>query len=227
MTNELITSDAINALGKFESEENKSLITASGGFLPRIMLMQSGSGPVAKKKAEQGTFVLIEGENVTHLGESFSVLVLAWRPKAMRFAPDVLSYHDPSSEEFQKIIAESDAPGQSSTGYGPEYLLWLPAPYSCYATYFFSNPTERREVANLETYMRGAATISANFIDPPKSRFSWWGPQITKCAQAFDIPTKEDDPEWFTTLDQTVSKFKNPPENEVETADDDAGDRER
>jgi hypothetical protein len=163
-----------------------------------------------------GNFGLTENKVTIDLGKSFVAMILAWRPKAMQFKPDVLSFYDPKSQGFMDIQRTAD--GQDSgKGYGPELLFWLPEQKK-FATYFFGNKTGRNEAPNVIGEMKKSrkCKIVSDLIENKK--FSWHGP---KC-EAYDL-TLNVQPD-ITELKAVLEKFNNPPSSTVELAEKDGAD---
>jgi hypothetical protein len=200
-------------VAKYATEENFEVST-SAGYLPRVQMMDSNNKLVKQNKFPQGHFALIRDQSITDLTSEFNCIVIGWRPKAMQFNPDVISYYDPNSEGFKKLAARAELPN-SGCGYGAEFLIYLPD-YECFATYFLGNKTGRREAGNFKAFLKKACTIKAKFIETKK--FSWWGSEPVACDIGLEGPDS-------VKLFKVIDRFNNPPESEVEVADEQQRDR--
>lgn len=186
-------------------------------YMPYIQLMGSGSNAVKERKISVGNFALCRGkDDFDDLGEEALVVVCNYRARAMEFGDSgVQSYYDPENTEFQRIKEVALGSG-GDCSYGLEYLLWLPE-QGVFATYFGGNATARKRVEDFIGVMKKPATMKSVYIDPPRSKFSWYGPTI----EGVEIDVVPPESSEFKTV---MDKFKNPPKNEVEAADEDSRD---
>lgn len=219
MKNELTTTEAKGAtlvpfVEKTDLAEFKE-VSSPSSFLPYVQLLGSNSEKVKDGSFPIGHFALCENQQLVDLGDEFITILLAWRPKAMRFGEEPISVHDPNDPEFQRIKAEALGPNSEGTGFGPEFLLWVPD-YERYATYFLGNKTGRREAGNVQTFMGQACKLKSHLIKTKK--YSWHGPQVAEFAGNVKVP------DW-TEAEEIVNIFKNPPKSDVESVD--APSRER
>ena len=208
--NALVPSEMTGAVGKYGKEEDFDSLTR-GSFLPRLQVMQGSSGPVKEKKVAIGNLALIKGKDVIDLGEEVAAIVISWRSKAMDF-DNTVSYYDKNSSSFKEIERKSKVEKQGF-GVGPEFLIWL-VDQKELATLFCASATLQREAPNVKAKMGDKCILASNYIDPPKSKFSWYGIQTKDCDYEVESP------DW-NLLTEEVNKFNNPPETEVEVADDD------
>lgn len=216
MSNELTTNNGALvpvsgfAVNKYADDAAFGEIASASTFLPRIMLMQSGSDHVKEGKAQMGHHYMIEGKDkLIDLTRDTQILPLAWRPKAMDLSDKeaIVTVYNPNDPEFKRIMEKSEETN-SNCMYGPEYLVWVP---SCklFATYFMSSKTSRREAPNLKALIGRAASLKSQLIKGKK--YSWFGPVVTICTQAIEVPSME-------AVKLEVEKFANPPEKEIEAA---------
>lgn len=196
------------APAKFATPEALSKLTSTG-FLQRIQLMGGNSEIVKEGRFPIGHFALISGKTHEDLTSEFTAAVLAWRPRAMQFQPEVVSYFDPETDAFKKVVDRADNEPQSNCGYGPEFLLWLPD-YEKFGLFFCSNITARNEAPNIAAFMRKACTIRSELIKTKK--YVWHGPRVAKCDLEIKLPDLE-------LLRETVTKFCSPSSSEVEQAE--------
>ena len=219
---ELATQDAVKNLlaanpSKFATDVALATVSSSG-YLPYIQLFGANSQEVKRGEFPMGHFGLNKGkDNRIDLGDEFVGFFLSWRPKAMVYKPEVLSFFDPSAEAFKKIQAEADEPN-SNKGFGAEFLVWLPQ-HKEFATYFLGNKTGRNEAPNLigpmtDTQGPLACIQKAKLIET--ARYSWHGPSTLPFDLDID-PMPE-----VGALANQLEKFNNPPVavKEVDTEED-------
>lgn len=209
---ELIPVDDVEA-------DNVALIVAkSSAYLPRIKLCQGSAKEVnSRQVARGGNYALVKSkEDVEDLGDEVPMLICAGRAKALRTGDMILSFFDPSDEEFKKIEEESKVK-DSGCMYGPEYLVWLPD-QECFATLFLNSPTARRESGAVHARLRKAALLTSHLIVKPK--FSWFGPVCKDCSTPFDIPD-------LTVVQEQINKFRNERSSAVKVEDSTEDTRER
>lgn len=192
---------------KFATSEALSQLTTTG-YLARVQLLGGNSEIVKEGKFPIGHFAVVVGKNHEDLTTEFNAVILSWRPKAMQFRPDILSYYDPTSKEFKEIIVRANEGGDSGCGYGPEFLLWLPD-YDKFALFFCSNVTARNEAGNIHSFMHKVCTFKSELIKTKK--YTWHGPRVSKC----DLEVKMPD---LAVITEVMTRFNNPPVNEIEQA---------
>ena len=214
----LIPAEIAGTIQKHDDSMFEKVASASA-FLPRIMLMATTSGLVVDKKMAAGDYALVDGDSFIDLGSEFDLLVCNWRPKAMDVSGnEIVSAYDPDSAVFKEIQAKADVK-DSGCMFGPEFLVYVKSAKK-YASYFMSSKTSRREAPALRKYLTKAATLKSHLIDPPKSKYKWYGPVVTSCSTPFEVPSLE-------SLKVEINKFNNPPVEEREPADEASGTRER
>lgn len=187
-------------------------LSAAGGFLPRVMLMTANSMLVQEGKINQGHYGLVKSkDSCEDLTKEVTCLALAWRPKAMEIVEgEITTIYDHKSAEFDRIAKASVTP-DSGCMYGPEFLLWLPSA-KCFATYYASSKTARREAPNLFNLIGKPALLKSHLIKGKK--FNWFGPVVTSCSVPFSYPSDED-------IVENVKRFNNVPDTEVVPETDD------
>lgn len=141
-------------------------------------------------------------EEVTDLGKSIDVYVLARRPKAIDYGDReaIIETFDPTSAEFQRIAEESKEK-DSSCMYGPSLLLFERST-GRFVEFFCASKSARSSAKNLYAYLpltaadikarglkgeepRGpiAATLKSRLIVKPD--FSWFVFDVSKCSTPF------------------------------------------
>lgn len=226
MSNELIpaSADEVQSLlaqteSKYADETALAEVTKVGDWLPYIQLMGGNSLEVKRGEFPLGHFCLRKGKQMIDLGSEFVCYLLSWRPKAMQFAPKVLSFFDVESEEFKDIQQRSDQPN-SGCGFGPEFLVWLPEAKE-FATYFLGNKTGRNEAPNLVALIKDGTRLCkqvAHLIET--SDYAWHGPRTVPYDLEIELPPIAD-------IKREVEKFNNPPAAQEEVAEENDADDER
>lgn len=202
---------------KYATETALSEVTKVGDWLPYIQLMGSNSIEVKKGEFPMGHFALRKNRRMIDMGEEFIAYLIAWRPKAMQFAPKVLSYFDSTSEAF-KAIEEKSKSKNAGCGYGPEFLVWLPE-YKEMVTYFLGNKTGRNESPNLIALITDGTykcKQKSHLIDD--GEHSWHGPMTLPYDLDIELPS-------VVTLRKELDKFNNPPAA-IEEVTEEAGEDE-
>lgn len=183
---------------------------SSQTFLPRIMLMQSGSEAVKQDKIKQGHFAVVaDKENPQDIGDTFDALVLTNRAKALRLEGNevVEDIYNPEDPSFKKIVADSAVKTEGiSLMYGPEFLVYLIAEKK-YATFFFSNPTARREAPIVRGMLGKIVTFKKKAIK--SGARSWNGiTSFASTAPLAELPDMEEMKKNIATFQNPISKKK-------------------
>lgn len=213
----------VNELGgevqKYDDDVFKEVVT-SGGYLPRVQLMTSQSNKCKSGAFPINHFALVRDGNHLDLGNEVDVLVIAWRPKAIQITDEtVIAVFDHESDQFKSIVEKSEVQ-DSGCLYGPEYLVYVPSQKQ-YGLFFMGSKSSRRESPNVKALIGKSGTLEAKHVVTKK--YEWYTPSIKPCTTPFDVPDIEE-------IKEQVDKFNNPPESEVEVADeggDSAEDRAR
>ncbi len=219
MSNEVATVDLpvslkeLNAGNALATDKMFGEIAKGASYLCRLQLFTAGS-----KECKAGRFAMnhygyvISKEKITDLGKTVDIFPLSWRPKALQILPtgDILSKYDPTDPEFKRIAETSEQPN-SGCMYGPEFLVWVPA-IKQFASFFMSSKSMRIEAPNLKEKLdeERAATLDSVFVETKK--YSWQTPVVKPCSTPFEVPDAE-------TIIAAVTKFKNPPKDEIEAAE--------
>ena len=200
------------------SAEDFAAVSSTSGFLPRLQLIGSNSELAQTGKMGQGRYAVIHSkDSFEDLGDSVDCVIFSWRPKALSVSEEtVISNFKPESDEFKRI-REKSAEKDSGCMFCPEFLCWVPG--AGFVTFFMGSKTARREAGKMQPLVGHSATLKAQLISTAKYR--WHGPVILPCSTPIaDLPSQEE-------LDQTVDKFVNPPESQVETVEASGSARER
>jgi hypothetical protein len=199
---------------KYATAKALTAVTKAGEYLPYIQVMGSNSNPVKEGKCQMGHFYLTKGKQLIDLGTSMVAMLISWRPKAMQYSPEVLSYFDTESEKFQAVAARAEQP-QSGCGNGPEFLVWLPE-HGELATFYFGNASGRVEGPNVVAAM-GKGELKCRFnceIARNEKRKQMW--HVAK-MYPYELEINVAPP---TDLLMThLDKFNNPKESVLEVAE--------
>lgn len=202
----------VEALGgemqKYDEDVFKEVVTP-GGYLPRLQLMTSQSNKCKSGDFPINHYALVRDGNHTDCGKEVDILVIAWRPKAIQITDEtVIAVFDHESDQFKSIVEKSEVQ-DSGCLYGPEYLVYVPEKKQ-YALFFMGSKSSRRESPNVKALICKAGTLEPKHVVTKK--YEWYTPAIKPCATPFEVPDIED-------IKEQVDKFNNPPESEVEVAD--------
>lgn len=205
-----------------EDDAIVSQVIKGGTYLPRIQLCGGNSNICKEGKIGVGRYGLIASKDeVIDLTNQFDCLPLVWRFLAMRIADgNVLSYFNPKTEQFKKLMHEADNVKDSGCMYGMEFMLWVPT-LNRFTVFFFNSKTARRQAPNMRALCenkdaagnRGlpkAATMKVEFIKNKK--YSWHGCIVVPCSTPFPLP----DP---TAIQEQAILFANPSDSTVEKVD--------
>ncbi len=192
--------------------DDKALAGLSGDFLPRVMVMQGLSRPVIAEKIKAGNFGLVEGdkENPKDLGEVFDAFVIHVRAKAMyvegeTIVDDVYDHTDPV---FERIRNATKAEGEANM-YGAEFLIYL-LKEKKFATFFYGNPTLRREIGTTKGMVGKPVTFLKKKISAKGK--TWYGLTTTACVSTYaDGPTND-------ALKAEIERFQKPQSKKREAA---------
>lgn len=195
---------------KYGTEVAHQAVSGSN-FLPRLQLLGANTNLCKRGKAPIGSYVILRGKDtVVHLlGEDVNILVVSWRPKAIRFGNGSVSvFYNPAAPGFKQVEIDSTK-SDSGCMFGPEYLIYVPS-VNEFCTFHFNNPTMRVSAAGMFPNVGKAVTCRVEFIE--KGKHSWHGPIILNCSTPLPMPA---DPNAFReALILQRDRFNNPKEDE-------------
>lgn len=126
MANELVTLDLTQLPStQVGSDADYTTLAQVGNFLSRLQLYTKGKA-VNNRKVGPGEWGIPEGgDELTRLGDSVDVLVLARRPKAINLSDTeaIETSYDPNSDLFKGIAQAAETPN-SGCMYGPSFLVF-------------------------------------------------------------------------------------------------------
>jgi hypothetical protein len=171
--------------------------------LPRLMLYTKGK-PIDRKLIGPGHYGIPESaDEITELGPSIDLLVLARRPKAvdMSDSDEIITSFDPDSAKFTRIAARS-LEKESNCMYGPSFLVIERNNLHRPLEFFCGTKSSRAEAKKIYTFLalsaqqieaRGlkdekphgplAMTLTARLVE--EGKYSWHVPVANECTTPF------------------------------------------
>lgn len=201
-------------------------IAKGAEFLPRLQLFTKGK-PIDRGLIAPGRYgVPVSADEVTDLGTSIDVLVLARRPKAVDMSDKdaIIAVYDQSSAEFKRI-AETSMGKESNCMYGPSFLVVERSTNQFYE-FFCGTKSTRAEAKKIYPFMpitaqdieaRGLTDVEPHGPLPMtlkvklvEGKFSYHVPVAVKCSTPFTkLPTN-------AKIVAEIIKFVNPGPSSVE-----------
>lgn len=171
--------------------------------LPRLMLYTKGK-PIDRKLIGPGRYGIPESaDEITDLGPSIDLLVLARRPKAVDMSDShaIITSFDTESVEFKRIAARSLVK-ESNCMYGPSFLVIERNNLHRPLEFFCGTKSSRTEAKKIYTFLalsaqqietRGlkdeqphgplAMTLTARLVE--EGKHSWHVPVANDCTAPF------------------------------------------
>lgn len=175
---------------------------------PFVILVQAQSPyTLPPHRISAGNFILRKNKNeFVDLGDSIDVLVVDWRPKAMRVdkaTNRIQIEFDRESEAFQEIQEAAKARAQGNF-WGFEFLVYL-GDYGEFANLYCNNPT-LQNVARSELihFMRKTTRLQSILLKKEQTNFQWFAFSCAACSSPFQVPLD------LESLKGKHEKFKNP-----------------
>jgi hypothetical protein len=204
MSNELSIVD-LNQLPSTQIGTNDAIyddLAKGAEFLQRLQLYTKGK-PIDKGLIRPGHYGIPESEEeITDLGDSIDVLVLARRPKALDMSDKeaIFVSYDNESAEFKRIAATS-LEKESNCMYGPSFLV-LERSSGKFLEFFCGSKSTRAEAKKIYPFLPlTAADIAARQLTGQtphgplpmtlrsrlveKGSWSWHVPVVAKCSVPF------------------------------------------
>lgn len=171
--------------------------------LPRLQLYTKGMA-INRRLIKSGHYGIPESaDEITDLGPSIDVLVLARRPKAvdMSYSEAIITSFDPESAEFRRIAAKA-LEKESNCMYGPSFLVIERNNLQRPLEFFCGTKGSRAEAKKIYKFLalsaqqieaRGlkdekphgplAMTLTARLVK--EGKYSWHVPVSNKCTTPF------------------------------------------
>lgn len=175
---------------------------------PFVILIQAQSPyTLPPHRINAGNFILRKSKTeFVDLGDSIDVLVVDWRPKAMRVdkATNKIQFEfDKDSSAFQEIQEAAKNRNQGNF-WGFEFLIYL-GDYGEFANLFCNNPTLQNVArGELVHYLRKTTTLKSILLKKEATNFQWFAFSCSECTAPFQTPLD------LEQLKSKTYKFKNP-----------------
>lgn len=220
-TTELTTYDPTQLPSAEVATDNFDGLSSSDNFLKRLHLYGKGKA-VDLKLIGPGRFGVPMGKDkkgkeiIEDLGGAVDLLIFGRRPKALDLSDtqNLIIVYDRTNPEFSRI-EEASGTKDSRCMYGTVFLVYERNTRTFYEL-FFGNPTARKRTDEMSAHMtltqekidkleedgqdveglepRGPlpVTVEAEYIDPPSSPHSWFGPNPVTCSVPIEGPSVAD-----------------------------------
>lgn len=216
-TTKLTTYDPTQLPSAEKAGDNFEGLSSSDNFLKRLQLYGKGKA-VDQRLIAPGHFGVPLGKDkkgkdvIEDLGESVDLLIFGRRPKAidMSDTQNLIIVYDRNDPEFSRI---EEASGKKDSGcmYGTVFLVYERNTKTFYEL-LFGTKTARKRTDEMSAHMtltqekidkleevgqdveglepRGPLpiTVEAEYIDPPSSPHSWFGPNPITCSVPIEGP---------------------------------------
>ena len=194
------------------SKEDAIAVSTNADYDPRIQLFGSNSKECKAGNINIAHWGMVHEDELVDLGKEAEVLVVCWRPKAMRIAENTVnSFFERESPAFQSIMEESKVK-DSGCMYGPEFLVWLPTQEK-FVTLFLGSKTARRASKKLLSFLNAdtpTVKLSSTLIEQGKN--SWHGPVFSVVTTPLTpLPSRQ-------VIGEKATSFLDPPKDNVEEA---------
>lgn len=214
MSNEMISLKDLNSqLAEIPSSVDSSalsLVKGGGSFHPYITVGGASSKAVKDRKLGIGELGLVQGQDISSLGEEVPCVVLAVGFLAMDFRGEKpVRLTNPEDPLWPELKALADQKGMMGAQYGPEFFMWLPDQQT-YATLFCGSVSARNEAATLVDYFQKGGhpttqTLRVRAIDNA-TYGTYYIPGFKASSLDYPLPG---------SVIEELKKFKNPPKKEV------------
>jgi hypothetical protein len=182
-------------------------LAKGGDFLGRLQLFTKGKA-IDRGLIKPGHYgIPVSEDEVTDLGDSIDLLVIARRPKAIDMTDKeaIIVVHDHESAEFQRIAVQSNEK-ESHCMYGPSFLVYERTTGKFYEFFCGSKSTrteakkiypfmpvsqadiKSRNLTDVEPHGPLPMTLKSRYIE--KGSYSWHVPVVQKCS----VPFKNEPP---------------------------------
>jgi len=167
---------------------------SEGNYVPRIDLLQAGSGARRSGLGQDGEFL---HNGSTNIGKTFTGVFCDWRAHAIMFDEDgnvIAESFDPASEVFKTIKAKEAGPKMKGErpGSGADFLTWLPE-HGVFGILPLLK-TARRHIKPAYTLLlqKKPAIVSSTLVEA--RGYAWYSPNISAFQGTID-PNKGPLPE--------------------------------
>jgi hypothetical protein len=183
-----ILNELQSSVPALNDETFNSLVGAQNNYSSRLQLFSFNSGAVKDKKIEEGHFAIVNGQELTDLGEEVCVMPVGIRCKAMDLSGDKPSIaYNQEGSLFQDIQTRSKVK-DSNCMVGVEFLVYV-ADKDVFTTFYLANATLLREAGNLKSNLGLPVKLKSRLIK--KERYSWHGITVTAFPADIQMPPKD------------------------------------
>lgn len=205
-----LTVNSLAASNGLSTQDDKAFaaLTRKGDYLRRIQLYSKGTA-INRRLILPGQYGIPGSDDAVDvtLGDSFDILVLSRRPKAVNMSDtkNIIESFDANSDVFKEIITLSEGK-DSGCMWGVELLVYERTTQE-FLTFFFGSKTMRGEVGKTFDFLPKEdkplmpCTLTSRVIETEK--YSWHAPVISPCS----LPIEGMDMEQAMV---EITKFKNP-----------------
>jgi hypothetical protein len=188
MTDPKPATDLVVVGSQLDAEAALKLVNemSEGNYVPRIDLLQAGSGARRSGVGNDGEFV---HNGSTNLGKTFVGIFADWRAHAIMFDEDgnvIAESFDPASETFKSIKAKEAGPKIKGErpGSGADFLVWVPE-HGVFGILPLLK-TARRHIKPAYTLLlqKKAAVITSQLVEA--RGYAWMSPNISAFQGTID-----------------------------------------
>lgn len=189
MSNELSIAQELGLAVTRPEKKAEGMVTG-GKIVPWLKLVGSNSSEANKDPSLIGNYALYSSSSEFEKREKpILAYCLGFVYKAVRFEPNLEISYDPESELFRSIEAQANKGGDSGAQYGAEFMFCLED--GKVVTLLLGSKSARNKIPEFDVLVGKFCKIGAEFIDPPKSKYSWWCPAVSPTQDAFEITNIE------------------------------------
>lgn len=189
-------------------ETFNQLVGSQNTYSSRLQLFSFNSGAVKEEKIKAGRFAIVNGQELTEIGDEVVLMPVAIRAKAMDLSGDrpVIAY-DLAGSLFKDIQLRSKEK-DSNCMCGVEFLVYLPN-QDAFTTFYLANATLLREASNMKANIGLAVKVKSKLIK--KDKLSWHGIQIASFPTEITVPER-------SRFESEIAMFGNARDSSTEEA---------
>lgn len=204
-----------SSLARYEEQDAAGLV--GGTFLPRLQVCGSNTEAVKMGLVPVGVWGVVQGDKCIDLGKEIDVLMVAWRPQAIKIdksggTSKVFSFFQRDSIGFKKVMADSAVDNRNNL-WGVQLLVWLPMK-RLFAGFFLCSDSSRNEAPNYLGLMSKAGEEQGCKFGMAKATFklkllknakgSWHNGYPDPCTTPLETMPDQ------ASLTEAVNTFMNP-----------------
>lgn len=194
-----VLEDLRNNVPAVPDETFNQLVGAQNTYSSRLQLFGPNSAAVTEQKIKAGRFAIVNGQDLTDVGDEVILMPVAIRAKAMDLSgPRPVIAYDLAGSLFKDIQLRSKTK-DSNCMCGVEFLVYLPN-QDTFTTFYLANATLLREAGNMKANIGLAVKVKSKLIK--KDKFAWYGIQIASFPTEIAVPEK-------TRFESEIAMFGN------------------